>query len=222
MEDAFEEFSDIRLPSDPIPITYNAAPQSVQPIVRLSPETGDLEVVMARWGLIPFWSKDAKIGYSTFNARSEELETRPAFREALKSRRCLVPVNCFYEWQKLGPKEKRPFAIGMSDDRPFAFGGLWDRWRSPEGTVVESFTINTVAPNTLVEPIHTRMPAIVERGDYLRWLRVSDDWRQFLQPFAAEKMRCWVVDKAVGNVRNDRADLIIETVYAPQTQATMF
>jgi putative SOS response-associated peptidase YedK len=217
----FEEFSDIRLPTTPFPTTYNAAPQSIQPIVRISPETGELEIVLVRWGLIPFWSKDAKIGYSTFNARAEELELKPAFRESLKSRRCLIPANCFYEWQKLGPKEKQPFSIGMSDDVPFAFAGLWDRWRAPDGAVIESFTINTVAPNKLLEPIHDRMPAIVDRHDYLRWLQ-SDDWRRLLQPFSAEKMRCWPVDKAVGNVKNDSPELIKESDSAAPIQAAMF
>ena len=125
---------------------------------------------MARWGLIPFWAKDAKIGFSTINARSEELASKPAFRESLKSRRCLIPANCFYEWQQVSPKEKQPFAIGMKDDQPCVFAGLWDRWKAPDGTLIESFTINTVPPNDLMKPLHDRMPCILGRKNYLRWL----------------------------------------------------
>jgi putative SOS response-associated peptidase YedK len=205
-----EEFSYIRLPTVPVPPTYNAAPQSIQPIIRPS-RTGQLEVVFARWGLIPYWSKTAKIGYSTFNARAEELLNKPAFRESLKSRRCLVPASCFYEWQKLGPKEKQPFAIGMKRDEPFAFAGLWDRWRSPEGVVIESFTINTVASNEFMKPIHDRMPAVLQRRDYARWLNIeiaADAPLDLLRPFPAESMRCWTIDKAIGNVRNDSPELI--------------
>jgi putative SOS response-associated peptidase YedK len=207
-----EEFSELRLPPEPLPTTYNAAPQSVQPIVRLSP-TGEPQIVLARWGLIPFWAKDAKIGYSTINARSEELDNKPAFRESLKSRRCLVPANCFYEWQQISPKEKQPFAIGMKDDRPFVFAGLWDRWRAPDGSLMESFTINTVAPNDLMKPLHDRMPCILAREDSLRWLDPDLSAKSaldLLQPYRAEQMRAWRVGKAVGNVRNDSAALIEE------------
>jgi putative SOS response-associated peptidase YedK len=210
--DEIEEFSDIQLPPEPISATYNAAPQSVQPIIRLSP-IGKPEMVMARWGLIPFWAKDAKIAYSTINARSEELASKPAFRESVKTRRCLIPVNCFYEWQQIGPKEKQPFAIGMDDGRSFAFAGLWDRWKAPDGAVVESFTISTVTPNDLMRPVHNRMPCILRREHYHRWLgleEVSGPPLDLLQPYPAEMMRAWRVGKAVGNVRNDDATLIKE------------
>jgi len=210
--DEIEEFSDLRLPPEPIPATYNAAPQSNQPIIRLS-HTGAPKIVLARWGLIPFWTKDAKIGHSTINARSEELANKPAFREPLKSRRCLVPANCFYEWQQVGPKEKQPFAIGMKDDKPFFFAGLWDRWKAPDGTIIESFTINTVAPNDLMKPLHDRMPCIVGQENYLRWLDPDQPVKSsldLLRPYSSEKMRAWRVGKAVGNVRNDDATLIKE------------
>jgi putative SOS response-associated peptidase YedK len=207
-----EEFSDLRLPPEPLPTTYNAAPQSVQPIIRLS-TTGEPTLVMARWGLIPFWAKEAKIAYSTINARSEELLSKPAFRESFKTRRCLIPANCFYEWQQIGPKEKQPVAIAMKDDQPFAFAGLWDRWKAPDGTVVESFTINTVTPNDLLKPVHNRMPCIVARENYLRWLNLDEPSKpllDLLQPYPAEKMRTWRIGKAMGNVRNDDVTLIQE------------
>jgi putative SOS response-associated peptidase YedK len=211
--DEIEEFSDLQLPPEPMPATYNAAPQSMQSIIRLA-EGGEAQIVMARWGLIPFWAKDAKIGYSTINARSEGLVSKPAFRESLKTRRCIIPANCFYEWQQIGPKAKQPFAIGMEDIRPFAFAGLWDRWKAPDGTVVESFTIITVAPNELMKPLHDRMPCIVRRENYLRWLDPGERLKPLLdvvlQPYPAGRMRVWRVGKAVGNVRNDDAALVKE------------
>ena len=164
MEGDLEEFSDFRLPVNPIPVTYNAAPQSMQPIIRLSPATGDPEMVMARWGLIPSWAKDDKIGFSTINARAEELETKPAFRDALKSKHCLVPANSFYEWQRLTSKDKLPYAIGLRSKKPFAFAGLWDCWKARNGSVV---TVITVTPNDLVTPLHDRMPVHPrERHDF--------------------------------------------------------
>jgi putative SOS response-associated peptidase YedK len=214
--DEVEEFSELQLPPEPVPATYNAAPQSIQPIIRLS-HTAEPKIVMARWGLIPFWAKDAKIGYSTINVRSEELASKPAFRESLKTRRCLIPANCFYEWQQIGPKAKQPFAIGMADDRPFAFAGLWDRWKAPDGTVIESFTINTVFSNDLMKPVHDRMPCIVGRENYLRWLDPDEASKplDLLQPYPTERMRAWRVGNAVGNVRNDDATLIKEIASDP-------
>lgn len=204
-DEALEEFSDLRLPPEPLPATYNAAPQSMQPIIRVSAKTGEPEIVMARWGLIPFWAKDAKIAHSTINARSEEIERRPAFREPLKSRRCLIPANCYYEWQQLSAKEKQPYAIGMKNHRPFAFAGLWDRWKAPDGALVESFTINTTLPNALTAQLHVRMPCILEPAEYRRWLEPEEGRlpMDLLRPYPAEKMRYWPVGKAVGNVRND-------------------
>src|ERR1700691_3189699 len=125
--------------------SYNVAPQSVQPVVRLERDNGEPEFALMRWGLVPFWAKDAKIGYSTINARAEEAATKPAFREALKKRRCLVPADAFYEWAKRDAKAKQPYAIGLRSGEPFAFAGLWERWRSKEdeapGTYLETFTI---------------------------------------------------------------------------------
>ena len=113
--------------------SYNAAPQSVQPAVRLNRDSGSREVTLLRWGLVPFWAKDAKIGYSTINARAEEAASKPAYRDAFKKRRCLVPADAFYEWQRLDPKTKRPFAFALASGEPFAFAGLWESWRPKEG-----------------------------------------------------------------------------------------
>jgi len=191
--------------------TYNAAPQSVQPVVRLGGDSGSREFALLRWGLVPFWAKDSKPGYSTFNARSEEVAGKPAYREALKKRRCLVPADAFYEWQRLGPKTKHPFAIGLKSGQPCAFAGLWDRWEPKDGEPLETFTILTTDPNAVMEPIHNRMPVILEPRDYDRWLEPGDPARppaDLLRPFPAEQMCAWPVSDRVGNVRNNDPRLL--------------
>ena len=193
--------------------SYNVAPQTFQPIVRMNRHTGMREIVLMRWGLIPYWSKDARIGYSTINAKGETVATAPAFREAFKRRRCLVPADAFYEWQKLDPKHKQPFAIALSSGEPYGFAGVWDRWRDPASREwLETFSIITTDPNQVVAPLHNRMPVIIERKDYARWLggNPAQPPLDLLRPFPAEQMIAWKVDKAVGNVRNDTAQLLEE------------
>jgi len=115
--------------------------------VRLNRDAGNRGFALLRGGLVPFWAKEAKIGYATINARAEEAATKPAFREALKKRRCFVPVRAFFEWQRLDPKSKRPFAIGLKNGVPYAFAGLWESWRPKDGDPLETFTILTTDPN---------------------------------------------------------------------------
>ncbi|MGA8730778.1 MAG: SOS response-associated peptidase [Terracidiphilus sp.] len=191
--------------------TYNAAPQSVQPVVRLNRDSGQREVALLRWGLVPYWAKDAKLAYTTINARAEEVAAKPAFREALKKRRCLVPADAFYEWQKLDGKTKRPHAIALRSGEPYAFAGLWEHWHPREGSPLETFTIITADANEVTEPLHDRMPVILERRDYDRWLDAGDAARppiDLLRPYPAEKMLAWPVSNRVGNVRNDDPDLL--------------
>jgi putative SOS response-associated peptidase YedK len=199
--------------------TYNAAPQSVQPVVRLNRDSGNREFALQRWGLVPFWAKDAKLAYTTINARAEQAAQKPAFREALRKRRCLVPADAFYEWQrpnpkiapKTGAKAKQPFAIALKSGEPYAFAGLWERWQPREGEPLETFTILTTDPNQIMEPIHNRMPVILEPRDYLRWLSPGDPARppvDLLRPFPAGKMLAWPVGDRVGNVRNNDPQLL--------------
>jgi putative SOS response-associated peptidase YedK len=193
-------------------VSYNVAPQTFQPVVRLNRDTGLREIALMRWGLIPYWSRDAKIGYSTINAKAETVATAPAFREAFRRRRCLVPADAFYEWQTLDPKHKQPFAIALASREPYGFAGLWDRWKDPETRAwLETFSIITTDPNQVVAPLHNRMPVIIERKDYARWLGGGDPAQpplDLLRPFPAEQMVAWKVDRAVGNVRNDTAQLL--------------
>ena len=200
--------------------SYNIAPQTMQPVVRLARETHHRELTAMRWGLVPYWSKDGKVDFSTINAKAETLTTSPVFRDAFKRRRCLVPADLFYEWRKIGDKTKQPYAIGMKDGGIFAFAGLWERWKDrSKGEVLETYTIITTDPNELISflSIHDRMPVILKPSDYERWLEPGDPDRppvDLLRPFDADFMRAWKVGPDVGNVKNDRPDLaepIVET-----------
>lgn len=193
--------------------TFNAAPQSTQPVVRLNAATGQREFAMMRWGLVPYWAKDEKLGLSTINARAEEAASKPLFRESMKRHRCLIPADAFYEWQCPDPKTKRPFAFGLASGEPYAFAGLWERWKPKEGQALETFTILTTDPNEVAKKIHDRMPVILDPRDYNRWMDPGDPDRppiDLLRPYPAEKMRAWPVDNRVGNVRNNDPLLLRE------------
>jgi putative SOS response-associated peptidase YedK len=196
--------------------SYNVAPQSMQPIVRLDVETGERELTIMRWGLVPFWSKDGKAGFSTINARAEIVTTSPAFREAFKRRRCLVPADFFYEWQKIDAKTKQPYAIAQQDGSLFAFAGLWETWKDKAtGETKETFTIVTTDPNEVMQGLHDRMPVILHQRDYERWMAPADPAQlpvDLLRPYPAEEMKAWKVGQDVGNVRNNRPDLCVEAL----------
>lgn len=198
--------------------SYNVAPQSFQPVVYLNEEQ-ERELTVMRWGLVPFWSKDGKIGYSTINAKAETLTTSGLYKEAFKKRRCLVPASGFYEWMKTGEKTRQPYSLGIKGGSIFAFAGLWDRWKDEQtGATLETYTIITTDPNELVKSekgpaIHDRMPAILAPGDYDRWLAPAEPWQlpiDLLRPFPAEKMEAHKVSPAVGNVKNNSPDLCEE------------
>jgi putative SOS response-associated peptidase YedK len=163
-----------------------------------------------RWGLVPWWAKDAKIGYSTFNARADSMATKPAFRDARKrGQRCLVVTAGFYEWRK---SDKQPFAIAMSDDDLMVMAGLWDEWRSPAGERVKSCTVITTEPNDAVGALHDRMPVILEEQDWPKWLgeepATEAELKALLVPCASEQLKIWPVGKRGGNVKNDSPDLV--------------
>jgi len=180
-------------------------------VVRLDQE-GRREPVMMRWGLVPSWSKDDTGAARCINAKAETAAEKPSFRAAFKVRPCLVPVSGFYEWKPLGPKEKQPYYITLKDNAPFAFAGLWEWWRPKEAPkeepALETFTIITCEPNELCAPIHNRMPVILAPEDWPRWLGTPDDRRALLKPVPSERMECWPVGKAVGNVRNEGPSLV--------------
>ena len=201
---------------------YNVAPTTFQPVIRQQRDTGDRELVMMRWGMIPHFAKslaDFK-GISTINAKAETLTKSAMWRVPFQRRRCLVPADGFYEWKKLDAKNKQPYAFQMASGKAFAFAGLWDAWKDPaQGDAwLQSFTIITTDPNELTGTVHTRMPVILEPRDYDRWL--TRDPRSavglghgelltdLLRPFPAEEMSAHEASREVGNVRNNHPELL--------------
>jgi putative SOS response-associated peptidase YedK len=166
-----------------------------------------------KWGLIPFWAKDAKIGSNLINARADTIATKPAFRAALKKKRCLIPADGFYEWKAIpGQKVKQPYLISVRDVPAFAFAGLWEHWTNPEGTRVDSCTIITTDANELMQQVHNRMPVILDPADYGRWLdRDQQDPKgviDLLNPFPADKMQLVPVSTLVNSPRNEKPECV--------------
>src|SRR3954452_22463657 len=200
------------LPGMPeIPARYNIAPTETVVIVRKPNPELPRELAMLHWGLIPSWSKDGKAGGRMINARSETASTSPAFRVALRQRRCLLLADGFYEWQRQ-ERGKQPFYIRMRDGLPFAFAGLWERWKGASGTVIESCTLLTTQPNELMAPIHDRMPVILDPDDYALWLDPMvhdlDAIQPLLRPFDPAKMTDYPVTTLVNNPANDDPDCV--------------
>ena len=152
------------------------------------------------------------MAFNTINAKAETITTSPAYREPMKRRRCLVPADWFYEWKKLDEKSKQPYAIAMKDRSLFAFAGLWDSWKDKEtGKTLDTYTVITTDPNELMESIHTRMPVVLARKDYGRWMDPGEPSHppvDLLRPYPAEEMTAWKVSSAVGSVRNNRPELV--------------
>ena len=148
--------------------SYNVAPGRRVPVLRQG-EGGDRELVLMRWGLVPHWAKEERIGYKMINARAETVASKPAYRQPFKRRRCLIPANGFYEWHKVGA-DKTPYFIHLKTDSIMGFAGLWDIWMNPAGERIESCTIVTTAANAVIQPLHDRMPLIVAPADYPTWL----------------------------------------------------
>jgi putative SOS response-associated peptidase YedK len=197
--------------------TYNGAPTDNLPIVRLDRD-GRRSLDLFRWGLIPYWAKDKSIGARCINAMRETVISKPAFRDAFRQRRCLVPADFFYEW-KTTPAGKQPYAVGIADGTPMAFAGLWERWREPvAGDVLHSFTIITGPPNELVSPIHNRMPIILPPEAWRLWLGEErtdiEELVDLLRPYPADLMRAYPVGKRVGSVRNNDPALLDPLVMA--------
>jgi putative SOS response-associated peptidase YedK len=187
---------------------YNIAP--TQPVAAVRLNRGERELTHFHWGLIPSWSKDAKVGSRMINARSETVTDKPSFRTAFKRRRCLIPASGFYEWQKQNGS-KQPVYIQPTDEDLFAFAGLWEVWHSADGGEIESCTILTTTPNELMAQIHNRMPVIVEREDYDSWLEPGDEPEQglhLLRPFPSHKMSAYPVSTIVNSPRNDSPECI--------------
>jgi putative SOS response-associated peptidase YedK len=186
---------------------YNIAPTNRCPVIT---QEDPSHIHLYRWGLVPFWAKDIKIGYRMINARSETLAEKSSFRNPLKRSRCLVLADGFYEWKKQDGK-KQPYRIVLKDQSIFTFAGLYDRWRDPEGNFLYSFTIITTEPNELMVDIHDRMPVLLDQVAGEQWLHPGlpqEDALALLRPFNPDLMSAYPVSAAVGNVRNDEPSLI--------------
>jgi len=191
----------------PAQARYNIAPTQSVGTVLFSPENNARRWRMMRWGLIPSWSKDKSVGAKMINARSETLATKPAFKSALQLRRCLIPANGFYEWRKEG-RVKRPYYISMRDGGPLAFAGLWDRWTSPAGEMIDSCTIITTEANEAVRGLHDRMPVILVRGDFQQWLESRALEDRLFRPFPAEKVQVYPVSRRVNGTEYDGPECV--------------
>jgi putative SOS response-associated peptidase YedK len=192
--------------------SWNVAPTDPLPVVGYQPKDHQRGLTVMRWGLVPFWAKDIKVGFANINAKAEGIEKKPAFREAFRQRRCLVPVDNFYEWQKTATG-KQPYAIGLKGGGLMALAGLWENWRDPSsGERVRSFAIVTTEPNELCAELHNRMPVVLAPEAWPAWLgeEPADEaqLKSLLLPYPSGGMIAWPVSKRVGSVKNNDPSLI--------------
>lgn len=196
--------------SSPFKPRYNIAPTQQVPVVRSSPEDNSLHIDLLKWGLIPSWAKDPSIGSHMINARSETLEEKPSFRTAFKHRRCIIPASGFYEWQMVD-KRKQPYYISMNNNIPMLFAGLWDHWKAPDGTVIESCSIISTSSNEIISSLHDRMPVILPEHDINAWLHSSttaDELKSLLKPCPSDLMQLYPVSNVVNSPKNDSPECI--------------
>lgn len=190
-------------------VSYNIAPS--QQIIAIINDGEKNRLGTLRWGLIPSWAKDEKIGYKMINARAETAAEKPSFRSAFKKKRCLIPATAFYEWKK-GQTEKTPMLIHLASDELFAFAGLWESWKSPDGEMIHSCTILTTQPNALMAEIHDRMPVILSKEAESVWLdpgiQDPEVLQELIRPYNAEELQAYRVSDAVNSPKNNRAELI--------------
>ena len=196
---------------------YNAAPSQNLLVIAEDHETGKPSLELMHWGLIPCWMKDAKGGRKPINAKAETVAKLPMFRTAYAKRRCIVPVDGFFEWHAIkNMKAKQPYAIAMKDGSPFGLAGIWDNWRDPETEEwISTFAIITLPANKLLDQIHHRMPAILEPDTYARWLGPEPDPRDLLISYPSEEMEMWPISRRVNSPANDD-----EAILEPAVQAT--
>jgi putative SOS response-associated peptidase YedK len=191
-----------------LPISWNITPSTEVLAIRVRRDTKAQSFDWLRWGLIPYWSKDKRIAYSTINARAETIDTTPAFRRAFQKRRCLIPADGFYEWRKTRPP-KVPFHISLKNETPFCFAGVWEAWQDPETQEwLRSCSIITTEANDFIAQIHDRMPVILREADFSIWLDETGeaDLKSLLRPYPSEEMQMWEISSRVNSpVNNDSA-----------------
>jgi putative SOS response-associated peptidase YedK len=193
---------------------YNIAPTQDVPVIR-NRENSGRELAMLRWGLVPAWAKEVTGSAPLINARGETVAEKPSFRDAFAKRRCLIPADGFYEWRKTEKGVKQPFRIALPDDTPFAFAGIWERWRSAQGELLESCALITTAASEQIVDIHHRMPVILKPETYEIWLAGAAS--DLIAAYNGE-LRAYPIDTAVNKVANDDARIWDEITLAPQAE----
>src|SRR5262245_34755811 len=187
-----------------VPPRYNAAPSQELLVIRENHKTGERSLALIKWGLIPHGCTDPRGGRKPINAKAESVSRLPMFREAYALRRCIVPVDGFFEWRAIrSARAKQPYAIAMKDSSPFGLAGLWENWKNPRGDWERTFAIITVPSNDLVGEIHNRMPAILEPRSYERWLGLEPDPHDLLITYRSEPMTMWPISRRVNAPEND-------------------
>ncbi|MEI8006538.1 MAG: SOS response-associated peptidase [Bacteroidota bacterium] len=205
VDELIEERFGVRVRTAIYKARYNCAPgQELAVISNSTPR----EISLFHWGLIPSWAKEKSIGYKMINARSETILEKPSYKNAFRSRRCLVPADSFFEWKK--DSEKTPYRILMKDEKPFAMAGIWDHWTTADGEIIHSFSILTTSSNEMMSSIHDRMPVILAAADEKRWLSPLSDSELLgiLKPYPAEKMKAYKISKLVNSPKNDSAEIL--------------
>jgi putative SOS response-associated peptidase YedK len=203
---------------------YNIAPTQPVPVIRQHPKEPVRQLSLMRWGPIPSWSKNISGAASMINARSETAATKPAFRDPIRFRRCLIPADAFYEWKRT-EKSKQPYCFAVNGGELFAFAGLWDGWKDASGNWIKSCSILTTTPNAVTSAIHDRMPVILDPDSYDLWLdpgmqnvaAISD----LLKPYDARLMRSYPVSTRINHVANDSEECSLPVELA-QVQNRLF
>jgi putative SOS response-associated peptidase YedK len=191
------------------PPHWNGAPSQELLVIRRNRQTGQVSLDPLRWGLIPYWCPDSKGGRKPINAKCETVHKLPTFRDAYRRRRCIVPVDGFFEWKAIKGKPKQPYAIAMKDGSPFGIGGLWENWKDPTSSEwIRTFAIITTDANELVAEIHDRMPLIIAPADYERWLSDEPDPHDLMRPYPAEPMRMLPISTRVNKPENDDSSIL--------------
>lgn len=205
---------------NPLP-NYNVAPTQFHPVIT---NQDPHRLQLFKWGLIPSWAKEQKIGSQLINARIETITSKPAFRNAIRKQRCIVPFDGFYEWKKSG-KNKIPFRITRPDQKLFAIAGIWDSWKDENGNMVHSFSLITQEPNLFMSSIHNRMPAILLPEQESLWLDNEipvDDLLKMISPPSEDYLKAYKVSTKVNSVRNNSIDLLTESKEDINPQGTLF
>lgn len=206
-EEVAERF-EVEAINDLLSPRYNIAPSQLVPVIR---QINAKEMAACKWGLVPYWAKDPAIGNNLINAKAETLAEKPSFKHALAKRRCLIPVDGFYEWQKRGKAPSQPIYVRRREGGLFAFAGLWEEWRTPDGSYLQSCTIITVEPNALIAQFHHRMAAILRPEEEALWLNPQQkvaDVLPLLRPYEADDLEAFPVSRAVNSPSFDDASCI--------------